>query len=268
MHHAPGADLSTDSPASVRGRVLYLPPWADEMNKARRMVRMQSRLLAQHGFAVLQIDPSGCGDSSGEHGEARWEQWVEDGTDALRWLAQRYPGAPQLLWGLRSGCLLACDVAAQADADAALLLWNPLASGRLQWQQFVRLATAVALTGDAGKARADAVKQRLQQGLAVEIAGYDVGPALSTGLEASTLKAPARLVAAEMLETSAQAAEDLSPALEAVAEKWRAQGHRVRTSRVHGPAFWQTTEIEDAPDLLPATLEAALRLVAEPLPPG
>ena len=265
MHHAPGA-VSVGSSARARGLVVYLPPWADEMNKSRRMARLQSRLLAAHGFAVLQIDPTGCGDSSGDHGWANWAQWVEDGCDALQWLVQRYPDAPRLLWGLRSGCLLACEIAAKTPDPVAMLLWNPPASGRQQWQQFLRLATASALTGDAGKARADAIKERLRQGLPIEVAGYAVAPELSQGLDASTMKAPDRLVAAEILETNAQQGGDLSPALAAIAENWRTQGHRVRAHRVQGPAFWQTTEIEDAPDLLPATLSAALQLVAEPWP--
>lgn len=266
LHHAPGAHRGPGSPANVRAVVLYLPPWADEMNKSRRMARLQSQLLAANGFAVLQVDLTGCGDSSGDHGSSSWEQWVEDGADALRWLGQRYPGAPHLIWGLRSGCLLACDVAGVVPDAAALLMWNPPGSGRQQWQQFLRLATAAALTGDVGKARADAIKQRLQQGLAVEIAGYEVSPPLWHGLESSAIKGPGRPTAAEMIEVGAQAGDDVSPALLTMADKWRSQGHRVATSRVQGPAFWQTTEIEDAPALLPATLDAALRLTAPPQP--
>jgi uncharacterized protein len=244
--------------------VLYLPPWADELNKSRRMARLQSQVLAAHGFAVLQVDPTGCGDSGGEHGEATWEHWVQDATDGLQWLAARYPAAPVLLWGLRSGGLLACAAAARWPAPVSLLLCNPPGSGKLLWQQFTRLATAAALTGEAGKARAEAVKQGLQNREVVEIAGYEVGPSLYEGLATSVLAPPQGLRAAAMLETSAQPDADLSPGLLATAEKWRAQGCAVHTARVTGPAFWQTAEMEDAPELLPATLQAALQLVAQP----
>ncbi len=44
--------------------LLYLHPFAEEMNKSRRMAALQSRALAEHGYAVLQIDLLGCGDSS------------------------------------------------------------------------------------------------------------------------------------------------------------------------------------------------------------
>lgn len=264
LHHQPrqqGPGGQADAGAA-RALVLYMPPWADEMNKSRRMARLQSQVLAAQGFAVLQVDPTGCGDSGGEHCDATWDQWVQDAIDGLQWLTARYRAAPLLLWGLRSGCLLACAAAARWPAPVSLLMWNPPGSGKLLWQQFTRLATAAALTGEAGKARAETVKQGLQNRERVEIAGYEVGPSLYEGLAASVLTPPQGLRAAAMLETSAQADADLSPGLVAMVEKWRMQGCAVHTARVTGPAFWQTAEMEDAPELLPATLQAALQLTA------
>jgi len=57
---------------ALRGAVLYLHPFAEEMNKSRRMAALQSRMLAARGIAVLQIDLFGCGDSSGDFGDASW----------------------------------------------------------------------------------------------------------------------------------------------------------------------------------------------------
>ena len=48
MFHAPGGH-------SVRGSVLYVHPFAEEMNKSRRMVALQSRMLAEKGFAVMHV---------------------------------------------------------------------------------------------------------------------------------------------------------------------------------------------------------------------
>ena len=45
-----------------RGRVLYLHPFAEELNSTRRIVAQQARALAQAGYGVLQIDLLGqCG---------------------------------------------------------------------------------------------------------------------------------------------------------------------------------------------------------------
>ncbi|HEX6736185.1 MAG TPA: hydrolase 2, exosortase A system-associated, partial [Azonexus sp.] len=62
----------------AKGAVLYLHPFAEEMNKARRMAALQSRALAAAGYDVLQFDLLGCGDSSGDFADATWPAWRED----------------------------------------------------------------------------------------------------------------------------------------------------------------------------------------------
>ncbi|MDO9450700.1 MAG: hypothetical protein Q7J21_09460, partial [Rugosibacter sp.] len=58
--------------AALRGAVVYIHPFAEEMNFSRHMVALQSRALAAQGYAVLQIDLLGCGDSAGDFSEASW----------------------------------------------------------------------------------------------------------------------------------------------------------------------------------------------------
>ena len=114
-----------------RGGIVYLHPFAEEMNKSRRMAALQSRMLAARGFAVLQIDLYGCGDSSGDFGDARWEFWKADAALAVEWLKQR-AGGSIYLWGLRLGALLALDFAAGEPAGCAgFLLWQPVVNGQL-----------------------------------------------------------------------------------------------------------------------------------------
>ncbi len=48
------------------------------MNKSRRMAALQARAFAAMGFGVLQIDLFGCGDSSGDFSDARWDIWKQD----------------------------------------------------------------------------------------------------------------------------------------------------------------------------------------------
>ena len=48
------------------------------MNKSRRMAALQARAFAEMGFGVLQIDLFGCGDSSGDFSDARWDIWKQD----------------------------------------------------------------------------------------------------------------------------------------------------------------------------------------------
>jgi len=259
LHHSPPPGTR------VRGALLYVHPWAEEMNKSRRMAALCSRQLAASGFAVLQVDLLGCGDSSGEFGDATWQAWVDDLDQAAQWLQARHPGAPLWLWGLRVGALLAVALALrlmQVQPQVAapnLLLWQPTLQGKTAWHQFLRLKAAAQLADGGGKAILDAARDDLAAGRAIDVAGYNVAPALVQGLECATLAAPmagsptGRVV---WLEVSSQPEPAPSPAATSALPRWHAAGWATRQHAVPGPAFWQTTEIEDAPALVDATLEA------------
>ncbi|HEY9550049.1 MAG TPA: hypothetical protein VIR45_11165, partial [Kiloniellaceae bacterium] len=77
VHHAA-------APASRQGLgLVYLPPFAEEMNRSRRMAALQARRLAALGVDDLLLDPFGTGDSAGDFGDARWEIWREDARTAI-----------------------------------------------------------------------------------------------------------------------------------------------------------------------------------------
>ncbi|HRM95473.1 MAG TPA: alpha/beta hydrolase, partial [Alicycliphilus sp.] len=98
--------------SSPQGRVLYLHPFAEELNSTRRVVAQQARALAKAGYGVLQIDLLGCGDSSGEFADATWAAWLHDAQQARHWLLEQ-GGGPLWLWGMRAGALLAAQLAQQ-----------------------------------------------------------------------------------------------------------------------------------------------------------
>lgn len=74
------------------------------------------------------------------------------------------------------------------------------------------------------------------------------------GLEKAELIVPEAVRRLELIEVSSSAGGDVSPALGARVEKWRNAGIDVRAASVAGPSFWQTTEIEECPDLIGASL--------------
>lgn len=240
---------------AAKGALLYLHPFAEEMNKARRMAALQARMLAEHGYAVLQIDLHGCGDSSGDFGDATWQGWLQDVLDARAWLRQRCQ-APLWLWGLRAGCLLAAQAAARIDEPANFLFWHPAASGRQFLQQFLRLKVASELMAGDNKGVMEALKQQLAGGQSVEIAGYSLAPALADGLQQAELQPPPKPGRLIWLELSTRPDATLMPVSAKRLEQWRGAGYSTGSQVVPGPAFWQTTEIEDAPALLAATIAA------------
>lgn len=252
VYHAPH-----DTHRPAQAALVYVHPFAEEMNKARRMAALQARALAAQQCAVLQIDLLGCGDSSGLLSEARWADWLADVHAACDWLVQRHAEAPLWLWGLRAGALLALDAAAARQPAAHLLLWQPMTAGKALVQQFLRIKAAANLSdGAAAKTAMASLRQALAAGETVDIAGYPLSSGLVHDLEAAVLANPASDSQVYWLEVSPRADATLAPASSRTLEAWQLAGHAVQASVVSGPAFWQATEIEVAPALLQATLAA------------
>lgn len=239
----------------TRGLLLYIHPMAEEMNKSRRMAALQTRALSGAGYAVLQIDLQGCGDSSGDFGEATWQGWVSDVAQAARWLRRR-SDAPLWLWGLRAGCLLASEAARQLDGMCHFLFWQPATAGKPLLQQFLRLKVAGDMLAGNAKGIMENLRQQLGQGTSVEIAGYTLSAGLASGLEQSALLPPRQAGRVEWIELTSRPDASLLPVSALTLEKWQQGGSSVRSRTVAGPAFWQTSEIEEAPALLTATLAA------------
>ena len=243
---------------TLRGAVVYVHPFAEEMNKARRMAALQSRALARAGHAVLQIDLLGCGDSSGDFADASWSQWADDVALACAWI-RRLGTAPLWLWGLRAGCLVAVEAARRMSTPCNFLFWQPAMSGRLVLQQFLRLKVAADMLAGPSKGVMDSLRARLAANPPVEVAGYVIAPALAAGLEHAVLRPPCAVAdgrRVEWLELQARTEPTLAPASLPLLEAWRDAGFATRSAALTGPPFWQTGEIEEAPELLAATLAA------------
>ncbi len=237
-----------------RGALAYLHPFAEEMNRSRRMAALGARALAAAGVGVLQIDLHGCGDSGGEFAEARWDGWKDDVAAACAWLRARL-GCEPGLWGLRLGALLALDYARQApDPVAQLLLWQPVTNGGAFLTQFLRLRLAADLLqgGDAGGT--EALRAALRAGQVLEIAGYELAGGLAAGIDALDARTLAPSCPAHWFEVVAQPGRPLPPSAARLAGHWREQGATVSTEAVPGPQFWNTPETTESPALLAATL--------------
>jgi exosortase A-associated hydrolase 2 len=251
----PAASLS-----GAIGAAVYVHPFAEEMNKSRRMAAMQARALSASGISVLQIDLLGCGDSAGDFGDATWSRWVDDVVEAVRWVHDRTGFLP-LLWGLRSGCLVACAALAKLPAIADLVFWQPVISGKQHLQQFLRLRVAGELIGRASAERTGTseLRAQLEEGVTLEIAGYALSPGLALGLDAANLAPRATPTRVSWLEVSASDPPEISPASQMRVTAWQAAGSEVAVTAVPGLAFWQTQEIAECAALIDATTAAVLR---------
>ena len=238
----------------ARDAVLYLPPFAEEMNRSRRMARLAAGRMAAADCGVLLLDPYGSGDSDGEFADATWDDWLDDAGCACDWLAAE-TGAPVTLWGLRLGAVLAAALAGRDGDVSRLLLWSPVANGRTLLTQFLRIRVAAAMAGGGPAESTDDLRVRLDGGESVEIAGYEISPALASALDDLDLArlAPSHEVAVDWFEVLAAADRPPPPASVRVVEAWRAAGARPEIKVVAGEPFWMLQEITLAPNLIEAT---------------
>lgn len=163
------------------------------------------------------------------------------------------------LWGLRAGCLLAVEAARQLNEPCHFLFWHPPSAGKLLLQQFLRLKMAGEMLDGQAKGVMESLRQQLTHGSSLEIAGYMLSPGLAMGLGQAVLAPPTRH--GEMrrllwLELSTRSDATMSPVSAQAIVQWQQSGFDVGSHIVKGPAFWQTSEIEEAPALIAATIAA------------
>jgi exosortase A-associated hydrolase 2 len=223
------------------GDVLYVHPFAGEMFAARTVISACARELAAAGRGVLTVDLHGCGDSSGDFSDARWEIWQGDLAAAVGWLKAQ--GRDCLtLWGLRMGALLALDFAVQSQADCEkIIVWQPVISGRKMLTQFFRMNLDEAdKEKDLSRLTNPDARELLADKEIVEIAGYGLSPSLIRALDRQDLfplgtgvTAPIHWV--EFAETADRTfpAESL-----AAMESWKRSGVRVSSQMIESSPFW------------------------------
>ncbi|BCT69208.1 hypothetical protein NNRS527_02822 [Nitrosospira sp. NRS527] len=254
LYHAPPASRE------CRGVLIYVHPFGDEMNKSRRMAAMQARAFAAVGFGVLQIDLFGCGDSSGEFGDASWNIWKRDLAAAWSWLENRV-AAPISLWGLRLGALLALDFARSSEnAINRIILWQPVISGESFLTRFLRLRLAnEILLGDASTEKntgTNAMRDSLRAGNPLEVAGYELAPDMAAAID--ILQAAELLVTrcpVHWFEVVAEPGRSMTAAGTKVVTAWKQNGVDLHLQLVPCLPFWATQEISDCPELVLATAD-------------
>ena len=234
-------------PEPQRRPVLIVPPFGEEMNKSRHLLATLGRAAAASGACAVLPDLYGTGDSEGDFGEATLATWRADVDASIRHLGEE---KPVHLVGVRFGALLAAD-AAQRHRVASLILVQPLADGRAQLNQMLRLRLAAAMAGGGERERSSDLRARLAAGEPLEFAGYRVNGALADDLEGLALDtlAPPAGTPVRWVDVVPDATREPAPALERVLEHWRLAGIDVAQERVVCDAFWAAQELVRCPDI-------------------
>ncbi|MCX7193031.1 MAG: hydrolase 2, exosortase A system-associated [Proteobacteria bacterium] len=236
----------------AKGSILYLHPFAEEMHKSRRMAALQARSFAAAGYAVLQVDLTGCGDSFGDFSDATWGKWLDDARTAHAWLSET-TGTVRL-WGLRTGASLAIELASTLPEVAGLLLWQPVVNGELYLNQFLRIKTAgEMLNNSQSPGGTKALRARLDAGESIEVGGYMLNATMARNLihlKLAGLPPPCPVV---WLEIGIEDSDTTLTASQSLINTWRSAGVSVNTRTFKGEPFWLTQEITECHRLIEVT---------------
>jgi len=241
--------------------IVMLAPFAEEMNRCRRMLALQAEQLAASGMRAVLFDYSGTGDSEGHFGDATVASWRADAHLLAEHL--RATGSQSILWlGARFGALLAAELVRSVQQSAGAVLWQPVHAGRQIVSQFRRLQTAARMAGGAADSRA--TEGTFGAGDATEIAGYMLNRTLLEELEALELPRGEQLAASRIAwyDVVPEANQPLGPASRRTIEAWSRAGAQVDAEAVSGEQFWSTVEISLAPALLERTTATAMKWAA------
>jgi exosortase A-associated hydrolase 2 len=219
------------------------------MNKTRHGVACGIDAFAEAGFATLQVDLLGCGDSPGELADVKWSDWQVDAQLALRWLQQQHPGIPTIGWGLRAGALLASELPTTAQ-----LWWQPSLNGKNVLQQFLRLRLAATMASGP-RTSMQALKAELEQTGTLEVSGYCLNASLARELETQLLQG--RGLPTLWVEAQTQVQAQTPPSLLPASQQWLAgqSNPALQALAVHAPQAWAATEIESCEAITAASLE-------------
>lgn len=224
---------------------LVVPPFAEEMNKSRRIITDFARHAQKQGRGTLCIDLSGTGDSEGEFAGARIDRWIDDLSMAIAWSASLGWRVTSLL-GIRFGALLAAALVRRRRPELArIAFWQPVTSGVRMIDQFLRIRVMASRLEQGRPESASDLRARLKSGASVDVAGYALSGALCADMNALDLarELTGSFPPIRWLEVVADATAPISPATQQALQLARTIGCRIEHVQVAGEPFWMATEI-------------------------
>lgn len=236
--------------------MLIVPPFAEELNKSRRMLTHVALALAARGVASVMPDLYGTGDSDGEFRDADWEVWKQDLLVGASWANSRGWTTNSML-ALRLGCPLGAEAAVLApSAFERCVYWQPVVDGERFMTQFLRLRVAASMMADQ-RETVNELRERMRAGECVEVAGYELAQRLCEQIDALTpdRAANAHVGVVHWMEVVRDASAPPSPATQRVLASLAPRVAKLENHAVAGEPFWAATEIVVIPELVDRTVE-------------
>ncbi len=242
--------LETASESSWnKNLVILIPPFAEEMNKSRKIFSSFQHHLSSNKYRTVLFDLFGTGDSQGEFSDATWLLWQQNLIDIIKYVFEQYPEVRINFVALRTGALLLNNSLHQlpkylSSAIHQIHYWNPVFNATQFVNQFLRLK----LTGDIMRENGEKLttktlrQQLLKQGT-MEVAGYQLSAELVEEFEQADASLPKldNLHIIHFYEISSSA--KITSALSNYISKLQEHHYQIETHSLTGPKFWVSQEI-------------------------
>lgn len=238
-----------------KAHIVFIPPFGEEMNRCRSLVATQARNFAAAGYACTLIDFYGTGDSQGQLSDCSLRIWRDNIRLTIDTLL-REVNAPVILWGLRLGGLIALDYACTLSSPVQdIILWQPVNNAKVYVTQVLRQRVASLMVRDLPAETTKEIRQRLEDGEEVEVAGYTLGRSLIRDIEGIDVAAMSVLCAGSIywLEHVIEAGKEIGVASRNAVEQLVRLGNKVEVSTFSDPPIWLIHERDFAPQLLAIT---------------
>ncbi len=245
--------------------LLIIPPFAEEMNKSRKMMTLLLNRLAEQGVTGYLFDLNGTGDSQGKLEEVSWQSWQDDLLVMLESIVTVHGTEHISLLACRTGALLAnACLNHYAEHHAVKVIdeihyWNPVLNASQFFNQFLRLKLANAAISNSGnKMSVKDLRQQLEDDGYIEVAGYSINAQLVTAMEnaQSILSKEHSRLRLYFYEISPLG--KLSPGLQSMLQNFTDNGFLPVNFSLKDAPFWSTQEITLSEPLLTQTVSNIL----------
>ena len=167
-HYFPNARASVEDHRVV----ILVPPFAEEMNRSKRMFVLCAQKLSEIGLNVILFDYAGTGDSEGEWGDYGYVDWLQNFHDVYEYAQTKSLHRVDII-SLRFGSLLSVDaIVNKGIVINNCIFWDPVEKGETFIRQLIRTKIAAEMSVAKSKSdKYDYLNDLDQQGF-IEIAGY------------------------------------------------------------------------------------------------
>jgi exosortase A-associated hydrolase 2 len=248
--------LYRNAPGNSGRYVLVVPPFAEEMNKCRKMIAMTALRLATYGVGTVVPDLSGTGDSELDFEDADWSTWSADLALVHSHIAKKGHTVIGVL-GIRLGAALATAVASESPTWRVerSVFWQPAFDGPKHLSQFLRVRVSGSMMQDERRETLQGLRARLQAGETLEVAGYRLSGQFAKDLDALLQPSclPEGLGKVAWMEIVRELEGQLPTPSTILIDASRAEGVNTEVRRFLGEPFWASAEIAYNLDMLEST---------------